>query len=71
MVASTRLWGGYVYRKVVRLDTPPPPILEAIEQPRRAQQMRETWGRWIGRIRKPETDTDTGQDIDENVNPDV
>ncbi|MFA9406019.1 MAG: AI-2E family transporter [Anaerolineales bacterium] len=69
MVALTRLWGGYLYRKVVGLDTPPPPILEPIEEPKSAKQMRETLGRLIGRIRKSEPET--GQDIEDDVNPGV
>jgi hypothetical protein len=69
MVALTRLWGGYLYRKVVGLDTPPPPILEPIEEPKSAKQMRETLGRLIGRIRKSEPET--GQDIEDDVDPGV
>ncbi len=69
MVASARLWGGYVYRKVVGLDTPPPPLLEPIEQPKRAQQMREVLSRWVGRIRA--TGVDTDEDIEGDTSPDV
>jgi len=52
LVATTRLWLGYVYRKVVGLDTPPPSVLEPIEVTQPSVRARAVFGRWFSRFRR-------------------
>jgi predicted PurR-regulated permease PerM len=57
LVATMRLWLGYVYRKVVGLDTPPPSVLEPIEVTQPSARARAVVGGWLSRLRQgsPET----------------
>jgi predicted PurR-regulated permease PerM len=65
-VASVRLWGGYLYRKVVGLDTPPPVVLEPLQESQRTIAMRRTISQWLSRVdarrkRRSPAGKDTGQ----------
>jgi predicted PurR-regulated permease PerM len=57
LVATIRLWMGYVYRKVVGLDTPPPSVLEPIEVTQPSVRARAVFLRWFGRFRRGSLET--------------